>query len=296
MASIRKKDGFPDERLVVLPEYMQRELTGHPLTRHLFISDIGYFPRAGHHYRERPDGADSHIFIYCIDGEGAVETADRPQAPVRPGFLAVIPAGVPHRYWASEKRPWSIYWFHLKGDHAGEFIRLYRFDQGPFEIPRTFAPTFVAHVDQALAMIESRPYSLHLQIHCSQNMRWLLSGLGQSMLEAGIGRKPGTHLEMAIRYMNERIATSVSLAELARHTGVSRQHLIHLFKKETGFSPINYFLRTKMQHAAGMLDLTDLTVKEVAAAVGMSDPYYFSRMFKKMMGLAPSAYRKIPKG
>jgi AraC-like DNA-binding protein len=296
MASIRKKDGFPDERLVVLPEYMQRELAGHPLTRHLFISDIGYFPRAGHHYRERPDGADSHIFIYCIDGEGAVETADRPQTPVKPGFLAVIPAGVPHRYWASEKRPWSIYWFHLKGDHAAEFIRLYGFDQGPFEIPRAFAPTFIAHVDQALAMIESRPYSLHLQIHCSQNMRWLLSGLGQSMLEAGSGRKPGTRLEMAIRYMNERIATSVSLAELARHTGVSRQHLIHLFKKETGFSPIDYFLRTKMQHAAGMLDLTDLTVKEVAAAVGISDPYYFSRMFKKMMGLAPSAYRKIPKG
>jgi AraC-type DNA-binding domain-containing proteins len=292
----RKMEGFREQRLVVLPEYMQRELARHALTRDLFVSDIGFFPRAEYHYRERPEGADSHIFIYCIEGEGAVELKGRPAAPVTPGRLAVIPAGIPHRYWAAERQPWSIYWFHLKGGHAGEFIRVYGLDQEPFALPRELAQTFVAQVDQALAMIAGRPYSLPIHIHCAQAIRWLLSGMGQALLEAGAGRKPGTRLDPAIRYMKEHIATTVRLPELARHTGISRQHLIHLFKRETGFSPIDYFLRLKMHHAANMLDTTDLTVKEVAAAVGMSDPYYFSRLFKKMIGHPPTDYRKIPKG
>lgn len=96
--------------------------------------------------------------------------------------------------------------------------------------------------------------------------------------------------------MNEHIATSIRLPELAQSTGLSKQLLIYLFKKDTGFSPIDYFLRMKMQHAANMLDRTDLTVKEAALTVGMADPYYFSRIFKKLMGHSPTEYRKIPKG
>ena len=86
------------------------------------------------------------------------------------------------------------------------------------------------------------------------------------------------------------------LAYVARHTGISKQHLIHLFKRETALPPIEYFLRMKMQRAAQLLDLTDLSVKEIGHAVGMTDPYYFSRLFKQMMGHSPSRYREIPNG
>jgi AraC-like DNA-binding protein len=52
-----------------------------------------------------------------------------------------------------------------------------------------------------------------------------------------------------------------------------------LFKQETGMPPIEYFLRLKMQKAGQLLSLTGLSVKEIAANVGISDPYYFSRLF-----------------
>ncbi|GJM79987.1 hypothetical protein HMSSN139_24830 [Paenibacillus sp. HMSSN-139] len=51
-----------------------------------------------------------------------------------------------------------------------------------------------------------------------------------------------------------------------------------------------------MQRAGQLLDLTGLSVKEIAGAVGLSDPYYFSRLFKKIMGYSPTEYRGIPKG
>jgi AraC-like DNA-binding protein len=78
--------------------------------------------------------------------------------------------------------------------------------------------------------------------------------------------------------------------------GLSKQHVIHLFNREAGFSPIDYFLRMKMQRAARMLDLTNLTVKDISGSVGITDPYYFSRLFKKVMGYSPTDYRNIPKG
>ncbi|MGG4034304.1 AraC family transcriptional regulator [Paenibacillus cisolokensis] len=96
--------------------------------------------------------------------------------------------------------------------------------------------------------------------------------------------------------MTDHLADSFRLSDLARHTGLSKQHLIYLFNRETGCPPVEYFLRMKMQRAGQLLDLTDWSVKEIASAVGLSDPYYFSRLFKKMMGCSPTAYRGIPKG
>ncbi|WP_438444139.1 helix-turn-helix domain-containing protein [Gorillibacterium sp. sgz5001074] len=281
---------------MVLPEYVQKELARTELTRQLFVSDIGVFPHARNHYRERPEGADAHIFIYCIEGRGIVEKAGEDPLELSPGIMAVIPAGVPHRYWASEEDPWSIYWFHVKGEHVGELCVHYGLGHDAVRMPRTFVSEFIARLDQTLAILTDRPYSIPSHIYVSQTLRWLISGLGRELLHTHQDRKREHHLENAIRYMEEHIASSIRLPELAAYTGISKQHLIYLFNKETGFAPIDYFLRMKMQHAANMLDLTGLTVKEIAASIGMEDPYYFSRMFKKLMGHAPTDYRRIPKG
>ncbi|WP_116188886.1 AraC family transcriptional regulator [Paenibacillus taihuensis] len=296
MNATKKMEGFREQRLFVLPEYMQRELAGTELTRQLFVSDIGFFPHAKYHYRERPEGTDAHIFIYCIDGHGHVELDGGEPLDTGPGSLIVIPAYLPHRYWASEHEPWSIYWFHLKGDHARELTQIYGLESKLVPLPRTIVSEFVANIDQSLAIILDRPYSIHAHVYVSQTIRWVLSGVGQELMHANQDHKRDQYLEKAMRYMNEHVGTTVRLPELARSTGLSTQHLIYLFKKETGFSPIDYFLRMKMQHAASMLDLTDLNVREIAAAVGLADPYYFSRIFKKLMGHSPTEYRKIPKG
>lgn len=296
MNSTQKREGFREQRYFVLPEYMQSELAASELTRQLFVSDIGVFLQAKHHHRERLEGADAHIFIYCMDGEGIVELVGQDTIYLKPGELIIISAGIPHRYWAVDPNPWSIYWFHLKGEHAGEFIRLYELAREPRQLPRSIVSEFIARIDHSLAILTDRPFSIHTHVHISQTVRWLLSSIGHELLHASQDARRGAHLDHAIRYMNEHIATSIRLPDLASYTGLSKQHLSHLFNKETGYSPIDYFLRMKMQHAASMLDLTDLTVKEIAASIGISDPYYFSRIFKKLIGYSPTGYRKIPKG
>lgn len=296
MASIKKTDGFWEQRLFVLPDYMHRELAATELTRWLYVSDIGYFPHAYSHFREREAGCDSHIFIYCVKGEGWVELDREQPYRLSSGNLLVIPAGTPHKYWASDADPWSIYWFHLKGEHAGALIRLYNLNDRLLQLPLIHADSFIEGVDQSFAILSDKTYSIPAHVHVSQTMRRLISGIGFGIEGSSQHKKREKHLEAAIRYMTDHAADSIRLPELARHLGLFKQHVIHLFNREAGFSPIDYFLRMKMQRAARMLDLTNLTVKDISGSVGITDPYYFSRLFKKVMGYSPTDYRNIPKG
>ncbi|MFD0670741.1 helix-turn-helix domain-containing protein [Cohnella sp. GCM10027633] len=295
MASIQKREGFHEEKLFVLPDYLAAELMTFELTRSLYVSDIGYFPRALYHYRERPEGCDAHIFIYCADGQGWVEF-DGKLAPLGERQLAVIPAGMPHRYGASAEAPWSIYWFHLKGEQVAAHLRLYGLGGAPVSLSLGLEDRLLDSFDRCYGLLADKPYSLPAQVHVSQTIGQLLGAVGLASSGSNRLRKREEDLERAIRYMNAHIGSSVTLGELAMHTGLSKQHLIYLFKQETGFPPVDYYLRLKMQKAGQQLSLTGLSIKEIAAEFGFGDPYYFSRMFKKLMGVSPSEYRSVPKG
>jgi len=59
---------------------------------------------------------------------------------------------------------------------------------------------------------------------------------------------------------------------------------------------LSYFTQLKIRAACRLLDLSGKSVKAVALETGYSDPYYFSRVFKKVMGISPEKYRAIKKG
>ncbi|RED61780.1 helix-turn-helix domain-containing protein [Cohnella lupini] len=295
MDNVLKPEGFEEEKLFVLPPPFTAELARFPLTRDLYVSDIGYFPRALHHYRERADGCESHIFIYCSEGEGWIEWDGRISI-VRERQLAIIPAGMPHRYGASEETPWSIYWFHLQGEQVLDYIRLYNLDAGLLSLPAGAYGEMVEGFDKCYGLLSDKPYSLPVQVLVSRTIGQLLGSVGLRAGKSGIDRKREQDLERAVRFMNERLTGTLKLSDIAQHAGISKQHLIYLFNQETGMPPIEYFLRLKMQKAGQLLSLTGMTVKEIAAYVGNSDPYYFSRLFKKIMGMSPTEYRNVPKG
>ena len=72
-------------------------------------------------------------------------------------------------------------------------------------------------------------------------------------------------------------------------------HYSDLFRRQTGYPPKDHFLRLKIQRACQLLDTTELRVVEVAEALGWSDAFYFSRCFRKIIGISPRAYRAVVK-
>ncbi|MOA07209.1 HTH-type transcriptional activator Btr [compost metagenome] len=148
---------------------------------------------------------------------------------------------------------------------------------------------------QCYDLLSDKAYSIAHLIHVSNTIRYLISFIGL-IPRRKQEEKTQAYIEQAMMYMQEKLEMNMTLEELAAYTNISKQHLNYVFKQATGCAPIDYYLRLKMQRACQLLDLTNNSVKEISLLIGFSDPYYFSRLFKKIIGTSPSEYRSQLKG
>jgi AraC family transcriptional regulator of adaptative response / methylphosphotriester-DNA alkyltransferase methyltransferase len=88
-----------------------------------------------------------------------------------------------------------------------------------------------------------------------------------------------------------RVDRVTTLDELATWAGFTPQHLNRTFRRVLGVTPLQHLTRLRMDRAAAMLKEGVLTVKAIAAAVAIDDPYYFSRVFHEHFGVSPTQYR-----
>lgn len=296
MPTTQKPDGFENQKLLVLTEQQLHNVVCHPLIEPLYITDIGFFPRARFHYRERPEGCEATIFIYCVEGEGWAHLHKGQRITVPAQTLLVLPAQTPHIYGASASYPWSIYWFHLQGREVAPLVESLRLTDWTLRIPATETLPLLTLFEQCYATLFYQGYSWRSHLFASQVMKHLLGMfIRLQPTDKQEGKKP-EYVERATAYMLQHLETSLTLDDLARAVHLSRPHLVQVFKEVTGATPIDYYTRLKIQRACQYLDLTDLSIKEVARQVGIHDPYYFSRLFRKLMRQTPSEYRKVKKG
>lgn len=99
-------------------------------------------------------------------------------------------------------------------------------------------------------------------------------------------------LSRAIEYVEEHYRENLSLKQLVSYLDIREGHLIQLFKKNTGRTPICFINHVKIIQAKDLLANTNLKVREIAYKVGFNDEFYFSRVFKKIEGISPGYFRK----
>lgn len=96
---------------------------------------------------------------------------------------------------------------------------------------------------------------------------------------------------LAKRFMEENYLSDVNLTTLSSLTHINVYHFIHVFKQETGISPIQYLIRYRMEVAKQYLETTHLSMAEIAEKVGYKSETYFQNLFKKTTGVSPGKYR-----
>jgi AraC-like DNA-binding protein len=147
-------------------------------------------------------------------------------------------------------------------------------------------------------MASGKGYAYENMVYVSQLLAHLLGLVFFSMenLNGACPEGKDLPIEESIDLMINNLDKKYSLRQLAQHANLSVTQYSLLFKEKTGFSPVDYFIRLKIQRACQYLDLTDWKVKEIAKKLGFSDLYYFSRSFYEIMHYSPKNYRDIKKG
>ncbi|MED5388956.1 MAG: AraC family transcriptional regulator [Pseudomonadota bacterium] len=275
------------QRTVIPPAVLAR-MASHPLCRGCLPHGVGYYPRAAGHRMQREEPADD-LMIYCVAGRGQLQI-EAQSLPVGPGDLLLLPAGVAHRYQADDSDPWSIYWVHLGGDAVGDY-----FDEIAAEATARRRVTVGVHSRlaeefQALLAAATGIQPEHL-IYAANLLRSLLA-FAALMRHQHQVRHATLDVSKVNSYLQTALARRLNLDELVTATSeLSRYHFIREYKRQTGQTPMQAFQRIKVSHASYLLDISDDTVARIAAKVGYDDAYYFSRLFKKVMGVSPQRYR-----
>ena len=281
-----KSDGFRDEKYMIVPTESFAEYMAHPLIRAAYLTDVGFFPKAKEHYREREEGADQYILIYCTEGKGIIEVEDQIYRLEKSDAFC-IPRNVRHKYYADEKEPWSILWVHFKGDNTNYF---------PLE-ERKIVHINSRHSDNRMMVLFNllfrvleRNYTIGNFIYISQVLSLILSEIyfREKVDESSVQDR---HVTMVIRYMYQHLRENLTLEEISEEVQLSKSYLNAVFKAQTGKSPVEFFIHLKMQEACKLLKSTDYYIYEVSAELGYTDQYYFSRIFKKVVGVSPKDYK-----
>jgi len=169
------------------------------------------------------------------------------------------------------------------------------------DIPASLAPEF----EQLPAFIHLHPALIQyvrflhqqLQQHSSVNSQRQMLLLLIQLLQEQCGKSPRLDRRIAVAqdYLDQRFDSAVSIAQLAQVANLSTRQLSELFRKQLGMTPHQYLIEKRMQRAWQLLEQGNLSIQQVADAVGYTSLAAFSDRFRKHFAIPPSYFRRSGK-
>ena len=195
-----------------------------------------------------------------------------------------------YEYYGIDKT--DVYWVHFTGSDVKNILRKYGIKD---DLHYFFVGTSLEYERIYKKMISE------LQ-RCQDNYEEMLSILMRQLLicihrELQKERKISdiyldNEMDMATQYFTDNYSSDISIEEYASSRGMSISWFIRNFKKFTGITPMHFIVSTRISNAQLLLETTKYSISEISRIVGYDNPLYFSRLFHKVKGFAPSEYRK----
>ena len=105
------------------------------------------------------------------------------------------------------------------------------------------------------------------------------------------GRLSERQLQKVFQYIQDHLEQDVALSEMASVLNLSQYHFCRLFKQSTGVAPHQYLTQCRIERAKQLLRTTQLTITEIAFAVGLNNHSSFTRLFRRYVGITPKEFR-----
>jgi len=237
-----------------------------------------------------------HFVLHIVgSGEGRFESGGK-ELELGKGSCFLIRPGVKTAYAASKTKPWSYKWIGFNGSKAESAASAAGFAPAR---PAIQAGELFGELKEKLDCFErasslggaARPLAETSALYGLLSI--LARAQGQSQEDGPQVSRRELHIQRAMEYIERNHSRELSIDELARHVGVDRTHLAHMFKLVLNSSPSAQLIALRIKKAAELLESrTDLSVKEIACSVGYRDPLLFSKTFRKLKGLPPVEFRR----
>lgn len=259
--------------------------------RNMPFKNLLYLSQVGNSAQKTESVLDDYALIYCLTGKGQCRTQNG-SINLRSNQFMLLSPNEFYSYEADPTHPWEIYCLHFNGSMIHELSTT-------FDLKKLAFPTNIVFQSQMLDSWKEITSRLSNGFS-DENIAYAnlcLYRFISFFLFPNQGQKNLTEvdqhcqLDQSMSFMKANVHKRLSVEEIAENFKYSPSHYSVLFKQKTGLSPIEYFIRLKIQHAGELLTGSDLIVKEIAGKVGYDDPYYFTRIFKKVTGKTPREYK-----
>jgi AraC-like DNA-binding protein len=250
----------------------------------LYPTYVGYFYYEPTYYLHR-NFYDSFLIMHIKKGSCIIDFDGHTQT-VTKGQIVILDCYKPHTYYTQSG--WEAEWLHFDGPVAREYFKMITSISG-FVITLRDSYTFEKYLHKIYLMFhENAPIKEAL---VSKYITNILTELLVSQESSSLSPNYSTMIEETTAYINEHLCENITLEDLASRASLSPYYFIRSFKRETGFTPHEYIIASRINSAKFLLKSTNLPIKEVCFNSGFTSEAAFCTTFKKWEKMTPSDYR-----
>ena len=228
-------------------------------------------------------GRDDYFLIYVTDGIFSTEI-DGITYNLKKGSVVLFPPKYKYHYWG--KPPSQYLCAHFTGSRAEKILTDLGFSLEPHVLEGEFSPKIKSLFDKMAEQFLTKAPFLQYSLAC------LLSEILLTIATNRVRNDGYRTLKKSIKYIHENFTERIEVPELAKMEGLSNSRYIALFTEEMEKTPREYILDVRLGRACELLVSTDIPVGHVGTLSGYRDQYFFSKIFKKHLGMSPCDYRK----
>lgn len=252
---------------------------------YLYPVSTGYFYYEPD-YRISRSHFDSFLVMYIAKGTISI-TSGSQSFTAKAGQFALLDCYIPHSY--GSPHPWEASWLHFDGILARNYYHEITSRYG-----NVLSPENAGKLTSLLEKIcnNFRNTSPILESSISEDITNILNGF---FVPAAAGQKhliSQNTIADSISYINDHFREDISLDSLAKKANLSLFHFSRVFMKETGFSPHQYLINTRISAAKYLLKSSEISIKDIAFSTGFNSESSFCYTFKKRENLTPSQFRQ----